>query len=601
MHSNMSQQIKNYQKLNLGQDLHRNLDDFIQTCLNKFQFAEPKKEFYDVTGEYKDFVISHKSTIPDLVIWNKKFNKNECFEESDLSKSNLFPRFKFFLKLDESQKRIKNIEVNNKNNNSIKSNQIENNEEANLDQKANNETFCEKNKKSLSIKDISKNYTNLIDKLNLKENKAINKQDTEVNLLKEEKKGKKITEYSYSNKNNNNIKDSNNNVINLNNPNNNKLNIIQTKNNSDLNQSSKNNATSLFLGKNKNNLQFYSMIQNINKIPPFYPNHNNYTKIPFNNNNFTLGNSSQNIYNNKINQNSFPLNYNNNYQKNPYYEFNYMNSAISQNKENLIHQKNFPTITTNKDKKTMNDYYQNQFKQNELLMNFVYSFLQIKGWIIFKNNGNYISNFTSFELFTFLTDQLKHNNNIKMYKVGMSNNSMMFNGEQIYIILSQTLPIILQKKQYDLIHNEMMKKKKMMKEKEDKIIANGDINENIGQINNDSYKGINNNNMNKKLSNNEIISKDSKTYNNNNNINFTMSSINNDNSQDEQDIDNYNFCLYNEQNVVNTNEDHNNNKFGNNEQEKKYIHMIGNNLFINQNQENKMDYFDDSIFRQIYQ
>ena len=65
----------------------------------------------------------------------------------------------------------------------------------------------------------------------------------------------------------------------------------------------------------------------------------------------------------------------------------------------------------------MNDYYQNQFKENELLMNYVYSFLDKKGWIIFKEDCDYISNFTSFELFSFLTSILKNNSDLKKYMI----------------------------------------------------------------------------------------------------------------------------------------------------------------------------------------
>jgi hypothetical protein len=117
----------------------------------------------------------------------------------------------------------------------------------------------------------------------------------------------------------------------------------------------------------------------------------------------------------------------------------------------------------NKTKKTMNDYYQNQFKQNEILMNYVYSYLDKKGWIVFRKDGDYVSNFTSFELFSFLTNILNSKSDLKIFIIGMQTDSMMFNGEQIYIILSQTLPIILQKKQIEF---EMRKKK--MKENESK-------------------------------------------------------------------------------------------------------------------------------------
>ena len=91
----------------------KNLDDFIQNCLNKFKFIDPLPSFYEKTGRDKDLIISHKSTIPDLVIWNKTFNKNECFEDADTSVENDFPRFTFFLRLNKD-KDSKN--KNNKNN-----------------------------------------------------------------------------------------------------------------------------------------------------------------------------------------------------------------------------------------------------------------------------------------------------------------------------------------------------------------------------------------------------------------------------------------------------------------------------------------------------
>ena len=57
----------------------KKLDDFIQSSLEKFKLVEPMKELYDATKNDANSIVSHKSTIPDLVIWNKKFNKNECF------------------------------------------------------------------------------------------------------------------------------------------------------------------------------------------------------------------------------------------------------------------------------------------------------------------------------------------------------------------------------------------------------------------------------------------------------------------------------------------------------------------------------------------
>jgi hypothetical protein len=96
-----------------------NLDVFIQKCLDNFKFIEPKQELYDATGADKNIIISHKSTIPDLVIWNKTFNKNNCFIGADNSKETKFPRYLFYIKIKKSKKSKKNnLENKNTKNNS---------------------------------------------------------------------------------------------------------------------------------------------------------------------------------------------------------------------------------------------------------------------------------------------------------------------------------------------------------------------------------------------------------------------------------------------------------------------------------------------------
>ena len=109
-----------------------NLDEFIQNCLDKFKFIDPKEEFYEATGDEKDLIISHKSTIPDLVIWNKVFNKNECFIESNNKKMNSFPRFQFYLRIksnkpEKDKKKEKKNKKNQKNKKKEKKNQSNNN------------------------------------------------------------------------------------------------------------------------------------------------------------------------------------------------------------------------------------------------------------------------------------------------------------------------------------------------------------------------------------------------------------------------------------------------------------------------------------------
>jgi hypothetical protein len=71
---------------------HKALDDFIQNSLDKYSFIDPWQDLYDSAGIYSKFIISNKSAIPDLVIYNKKFNKNECFYEAGTSEVNNFPR-----------------------------------------------------------------------------------------------------------------------------------------------------------------------------------------------------------------------------------------------------------------------------------------------------------------------------------------------------------------------------------------------------------------------------------------------------------------------------------------------------------------------------
>ena len=566
MDSNKSHQKKKTKQLKFENydSLHKNLDEFIQSCLNKYKFVDPKKEFYDVTGENKDFIISHKSTIPDLVIWNKTFNKNECFQEGDTSKSNPFPRYKFFLHLKNSNGKKRTDNTSNTSNTSDKDN-------------------------------IS------MDKINLKEDNCFKKKENEYEI-KGQNEDIKMNKSSEINKikDLNEFKNSENDFSDMNsiNTNINKCNIINS-----YNQPIKNNIINFnnntFLSQNNysnSNGKYFPRINNNQNIR--FQTDNNVQIVPFNNYYYNI-NTPQNIYNSnsQMSLNLVSPNYNNKrLQNNLYYDYKYMNNNQMKNMDNLFHQNKFSFPHKNKNKKSMNDYYQKQFKQNELLMNFVYSYLQIKGWRIFKNNGNYISNFTSFELFTFLTERLKNNIDIKMFIVGMSNESMIFNGEQIYIILSQTLPIILQKKQNELMQNEIFKKQRILKENEEKNISSRSQMNNI----NDMSKNYMNNNYN--------IMPNKDTSYDNENIDI----------REQNDIDNYNFNLYNGQNLMNYNEEDNRNVNGdstyNNSEEKKYninindfsrnneYEKISNNLFMNSDHEGqRFGNFDSSIFGTAHQ
>ena len=72
--------------------VHSRLDDFIQTSLDKYSFVDVTQNMLDSASIYSKHIVSNKPAIPDLVIYNKKFNKNECFVEADTTKFNPFPR-----------------------------------------------------------------------------------------------------------------------------------------------------------------------------------------------------------------------------------------------------------------------------------------------------------------------------------------------------------------------------------------------------------------------------------------------------------------------------------------------------------------------------
>jgi len=76
----------------------RELDDFIQNSLDKYFFVEPWEKLYDNAGNFSKHIISNKSTIPDLIIFNKTFNKNDCFYGANRNYFNKFPRLRFILR-----------------------------------------------------------------------------------------------------------------------------------------------------------------------------------------------------------------------------------------------------------------------------------------------------------------------------------------------------------------------------------------------------------------------------------------------------------------------------------------------------------------------
>ena len=154
-------------KMSIGQKLQEHLDKYIQECLNKYKPVEdPDESLYENTSkEDQDLIISYRSTIPDLVIWNKKFNKNECFVGADANKKNDFPRYRFYLRLGNKDKNNKN--KNDKKNN--EKNKDKKNKKNKKNKKDKNNKNFEDNNNNVNKEGIN-NITNSMNNMNLNDN-----------------------------------------------------------------------------------------------------------------------------------------------------------------------------------------------------------------------------------------------------------------------------------------------------------------------------------------------------------------------------------------------------------------------------------------------
>ena len=95
--------------------LQKKNDKNIQNFLNKYKHYDENPEYLKNTKEHVNLIISHKSTIPDLVIYNQVFNKNLCFIEANKNENNYFPRHNYYIKFEGDEKLISRGVKNSKN------------------------------------------------------------------------------------------------------------------------------------------------------------------------------------------------------------------------------------------------------------------------------------------------------------------------------------------------------------------------------------------------------------------------------------------------------------------------------------------------------
>ena len=100
-------QIKGFKDLNL-------FDEFIQTALDKYNYTNDIPKLDETAEKFRDYIINDESLIPDLIIYNKTFNKNECYFDYYEYGFNKYPRKKFVLKTDKNKaQKTDNIKDNN--------------------------------------------------------------------------------------------------------------------------------------------------------------------------------------------------------------------------------------------------------------------------------------------------------------------------------------------------------------------------------------------------------------------------------------------------------------------------------------------------------
>ena len=147
--------IKGFKDLNL-------FDSFIQTALDKYYFTQEIPKLDESGEKFHDYILNEESQIPDLIIYNKPFNKNDCYSGYYNFGFNKFPRTKFTLKAQKNEENKKESKMNNTDNNP-------NNKETQINQE-----------KKLN-EEINENTTNTQEKDKGNENDNIEKKEKEEN------------------------------------------------------------------------------------------------------------------------------------------------------------------------------------------------------------------------------------------------------------------------------------------------------------------------------------------------------------------------------------------------------------------------------------
>jgi len=348
----MSENLKYLKK----EDLNK-LDNFIQESLDKYYYVKAWDQLYNNTGKNHKDIISDKSTIPDLVIYNKGFNKLNCFYYPNMKKKKVtFPRKLFILK----PKKLKEYNPAS----SI----------INLNSKAQKEPKEEKKEEAFEFKSIPKEI----------ENKFIGNNKPEENKLLSE-----LNDFMKSDKDDK--------------P---KVEIIKEEEKNDNRNKNKNNNNNYNIQKNqKNKFDIYNM-----------NNYNDYFLKQFQNMQYQKLNNQQMRDINKLNNNNLNVATNLINKKpeiKPISEINNNNNTNINVKNNMTSPMKYYSKEGDDENNEIQSYMQNmeEFMRNNMVERI---------WIVFNEKNRLVRKYNNEELYYLLniilkTDEIK-NNSIYFYK-----------------------------------------------------------------------------------------------------------------------------------------------------------------------------------------
>ena len=174
--------IKGFKDLDL-------FDDFIQSALDKYNFTPEIPKLDESAEKFHDYILNEESQIPDLIIYNKTFNKNDCFSGKFYFGFNKFPRKKFVLNAQNGKKDEENNNLEEKTNNTEAIINVGNKEDK--ESMKDNKDNDNKKDKNIQENEVKNEITNSMENNEIKEEENKNKEEKEKPKKKVRKKKEK--------------------------------------------------------------------------------------------------------------------------------------------------------------------------------------------------------------------------------------------------------------------------------------------------------------------------------------------------------------------------------------------------------------------------